>query len=161
MSVFLKDGLDRPIKLTHMLRLFPLDEDQLLQERIYQCVTKTAHKKSFIPLLMVEQMDEIVINEPTEAFYDFVLEKFKTDTYPLKGPVFNHKLEMQELDRLKKSQKQVNQLIEQYKWKLKEIEERSLSSQKAKTASYSSSTGSSPTIPTHHEVESQLDMKIK
>jgi YEATS domain-containing protein 4 len=76
-SLYLHDFPEKPIKVSHMLRLFPPED--------FSTVVQDPTRPG---ILVAERFDEVVINEPTESFYDQVIQHLNK-AYPLAGPVWS------------------------------------------------------------------------
>ncbi|ORZ40595.1 yeats family-domain-containing protein [Catenaria anguillulae PL171] len=96
-SIHLKYSPDyKPVKLAHMLRLFPPDEDHHVQPSLVD--------PSRPGIMVTERLDEIIVTEPSEELFEAMV-KHHQRTYPINGPVFNAQFEAAELAKYERVQK--------------------------------------------------------
>lgn len=109
LSIYCHDASDPRValKTTHLLHLFSGEEE----DQVYP--------------VLVETFDELVLNEPTEAFYEQALRGFK-DVYPLQGKwgrnllTQDRELEAQEIAKLEHANEEVLKQIEILQQRIRE-----------------------------------------
>ncbi|KAI9183881.1 NuA4 histone H4 acetyltransferase complex and the SWR1 complex subunit [Blastocladiella emersonii ATCC 22665] len=101
-SIHLHDFSEKPVKMAHMLRLFPPEGEPPVPA-----------DPARPGMLVTERFDEIIVNEPTEAFYETVVNNLGR-SYPLAGPVWNRTTEADEIARLQSAIDTVQGQIKAY-----------------------------------------------